>query len=608
MENHIVIQMFNQLHDSYNLLPINDSPTINIDISPIDKSKYESNYLKPIKTICNLINDQLSDFVDTVLLHGSMTKSDFVKGWSDVDIICVIKASKIKDLHNVRDTFLLLEDELYKIDHYQHHGIQYITDKDLLFYPDVFYPHELFKYTLSLFGKTNISIKQRDDISTRKSYFDSVYSLLKRAVDTGVLYHHKYKESYLVNNFKNIQNMYQLKYFLSLISLLPSLWLNLAGVVVTKERSFKYIKLFISDENMEILYNADKIRSMWDENTNVKDNNIPVYIQNILGLDYFEKAFKLITELNDRMSLSSFKCVQNYCDILDNFCEQNKDIDIAVCGSIKQPGLSDIDLLVLDKEPYVDEQLSKYMLPLNRYGGNVLIIKTELYKYLNYIIDLSITPLKGSFDKLITLTKEEKHLSNIVEIIEWLPERICLAKHVLNHKQYDTNRLHLLIKSIKRSIVMVQELTNCKNYNTIDLTPTYQNLSDCYYLALNSYSKFEEYMFTNNYISCSISGSVNICDYYHIKDSFDVTEYLTIANANYFNILKSYLYHVSQFPNKISKVLSNKINLQVEDNKVYIRDDLKAFIKFRWNIIDNHFTYFKENNLKKGLIKWGWLL
>ena len=55
MENHIVIQMFNQLHDSYNLLPINDSPTINIDISPIDKSKYESNYLKPIKTICNLI-------------------------------------------------------------------------------------------------------------------------------------------------------------------------------------------------------------------------------------------------------------------------------------------------------------------------------------------------------------------------------------------------------------------------------------------------------------------------------------------------------------------------------------------------------------------------
>jgi len=109
------------------------------------------------------------------------------------------------------------------------------------------------------------------------------------------LLHHKKNEVYLVENYKNIETMYQLKYFLCVIMLLPTLWLNNQGVYCKKKDSFELIKKHFSNKELELLTCASEIRTNWAQeiNLDLNLNVIPMWIRNILGSDYLARGGKL---------------------------------------------------------------------------------------------------------------------------------------------------------------------------------------------------------------------------------------------------------------------------------------------------------------------------
>ena len=238
------------------------------------------------------------DLFSYFLIHGSYSDLKIVPGWSDFDSIAIIKKnilaqpSKRQELLN---TCIELDKIMRKVDVHQHHGIQYMLEEELNSYPDLYLPKNIINNTKCVLGNQHLKIISVDSKSYEINRLIGIYSLLKESAQTGVLLHHKKNEVYLEENYKNIKTMYQLKYFLCVIMLLPTLWLNNQGVYCKKKDSFELIKRHFSNKELELLTCASEIRASWSQeiNLDLNLNVIPVWIRNILGSDYLARGGKL---------------------------------------------------------------------------------------------------------------------------------------------------------------------------------------------------------------------------------------------------------------------------------------------------------------------------
>ncbi len=263
--------------------------------------KYE-----PISRLVKSFRNKSEYFVD-VIIYGSIADNTVVKNWSDVDIFAIVKEKVFENT----DSFLTLrifltsiEDELYKFDFFQHHGIQFINEADLRFYPEYFLPLEVLRFGKSLINKNKIEFFIRDSIPEKENRFYKIADLLNQSSKTGILKHHARNGVYLEENFKNKEdNFYQLKYFISLILLLPGLFVELVDKPIYKKNSFEKIKSHFDDKkNLEIINKCEKIRYLFKD-LEVVDNTIPDKVVEILGNGYFKRANILMKKLVKRYEI-----------------------------------------------------------------------------------------------------------------------------------------------------------------------------------------------------------------------------------------------------------------------------------------------------------------
>jgi hypothetical protein len=187
-----------------------------------------------------------------------------------------------------------------KIDKLQHHGIHYIHEKELKSYPQLYLPHQLLSEAKCLLGSDSLSISPIDSRDQEIKRFKSIVKSFKDARFTGFYDHHPLNGIYLEENFQSMHAMYQLKYCLSVIMLLPTLWLNLNDVYCKKKDSFDIIKNYFSEADLEILLKASKIRENW-KNEEVKNNKIPAWVVDVLKEKYLERGYVFAKTLSDNL-------------------------------------------------------------------------------------------------------------------------------------------------------------------------------------------------------------------------------------------------------------------------------------------------------------------
>ena len=244
---------------------------------------------------------KLTSFIQNFLIHGSFATLDYKKGWSDLDTLIIIKGkvfSDIKKLKLFREKILYLEKYLYKTDVLQHHGFIFITDLDLKKYHSAYLPIEVLQKSISLTKSEKIKINYQRDKNFWKKKLFSIHSLFQISYKKGTLFHHPLNGIFLKDNFKNINTMYQIKYFLSLIMGIPFIYLEAIGKPSYKRESFGTFKNLLKI-NDEIIRKASLIRNSWPQNETYpyKGNKIPKWLINILGRDYFKRAFNLVDQI-----------------------------------------------------------------------------------------------------------------------------------------------------------------------------------------------------------------------------------------------------------------------------------------------------------------------
>lgn len=275
-------------------------------INKFNPKKYydiDCKYFSHILEMKDFVNSEMKDLVSNFIIHGSMATLDYAKGWSDVDTLVVVPHATLKNtkkLLRLRELSYEAHKFLYRIDPLQHHGLIFITEFDINAYPSCYLPIEVLEKSVSLIdGNENITLNVRN---SQKECIDLTLAkikIIKKAKKEGILKHHAYKGEYLLENYENTSNgMYQMKYYLGLYAILPSLILCSLGNPCYKGDSFKIAKNLFSKEAWQIIETVSKIRSMWPslENYPYVGNKIPDWLKKELGTNYFSIGGKFLKE------------------------------------------------------------------------------------------------------------------------------------------------------------------------------------------------------------------------------------------------------------------------------------------------------------------------
>ena len=176
------------------------------------------------------------------LIHGSFGTNDYVRGWSDLDTYIIIKNNVLSDhnsLINFKKICLEIKKQLFKIDPLQHHGLIFCPQKYLNFYEYFLLPTNVLIRSKSIINKTKLTVYECKNKEHPIEHLKNLNLLLKKAFKNGYLEHHKYQNKYLLDNFADINTMYQMKYFLSIIMTLPTYYLHSIGKPVYKKIRLK---------------------------------------------------------------------------------------------------------------------------------------------------------------------------------------------------------------------------------------------------------------------------------------------------------------------------------------------------------------------------------
>jgi len=291
---------------SYRALPRTDIKlqTIDIHIDAVNEKDYsgqDADYLQPILRLKNFVNSQIKDNVVDFFIHGSLSTLDYAKGWSDLDTLLVVNSKTIENpriLISFRRKLISIQDCLLDIDPLQHHGFIFCSEYDLDQYSSQCMPIEVLMESKSLIKQSKLSIKYSRSKLKSRNFFKQKALLFKKTFEDGVLAHHQYKGEYLLENYGNIDTMYQMKYFLSVLASLPVLYLDALGLPCYKKDSFDKVKKHFINE-WEIIEKAGIIRSKWPkyEVHPFVGNQIPEWLQQELGNNYFERAYKVSNKM-----------------------------------------------------------------------------------------------------------------------------------------------------------------------------------------------------------------------------------------------------------------------------------------------------------------------
>ena len=227
-----------------------------VEVSAFDDNEYQQldeEYTKPLILLKERAKTFLQEYVSGFYLHGSMATIDYVKGWSDVDTLLIIRKETIKNpkrLLSLRNEAYKLTSFFYLIDPLQHHGYFVFTEYDMMFYPQPYFPLVLFDYAKTCFVDLNDLIFYERDSSIERLH--SLWNLC-----------YLFREAYLTQ--KKIKTLYELKAYLHVLLLLPSLYLQAKGEPCYKKYSFEKAKRDFEEEIWKVINYATTIREEWKD-------------------------------------------------------------------------------------------------------------------------------------------------------------------------------------------------------------------------------------------------------------------------------------------------------------------------------------------------------
>lgn len=317
---------------------------------------------------------------------------------------------------------------------------------------------------------------------------------------------------------------------------------------------------------------------------------------------------------------------------LVNLCRDNSDIvSVYELGTVSCPGISDLDFMVclknkLTNDLDIEERFSRKLNYIS--WGHVLKINEENFSNLCVIDDRPDLESKHLYGKKFQFSSFDDETFEICRILDWLPERAFSLLKSKNSEQVDVRRMLGLMKSAAISLDKISKLTG--NYEFYEFRKKINALRSTWFSNKNNIRDFE-ILFAES-IDLIIK-AINFMDEYLIKNKYifgdlnkagkffkipDGPEFMFDNKAGIGNkrikLPKSFFFFLASQAvlgnGFISRCLKNSFDVELTNLDIdgRIDNNLKKTIRKRIEYCDKLADFFRANNLKTGLFKYGWFL
>ncbi len=394
-----------------------------IEINKLELREYRGTKYAPILTeLKKYFEKNLKKEVASLIVHGSVATMDWAEGFSDLDTFVLIRGSVCgnpEKLETLRKKISAVRGLLKKADPLEHHGFIFCNEANLNYYHQRFMPVEVFRYAKVLSGKNKINFHIRDSRREDLENFEHYYQIFKDIAATG-----------RITN-KPGSPKYQLKWFVAMLLLMPSVYLQAKGIFVYKKFSF------------------DLIKHPFLKKLELARRNFP-QAEKILGKNYYQAALKMLDEWKKDLEKSRTKFANHPkkipLKIYDSARREmvkglSKNPDVLGAyeyGSVSAPGVSDIDPIVVLKKNQTYAWHNPDGPNIQKVAkGGLMIMPEAVFQKILWLDDLKIKPLHGRAALPKHPNKKVRSLRNLANVVDWLPERMIRLIMILKKNPLD---------------------------------------------------------------------------------------------------------------------------------------------------------------------------
>ena len=301
-------------------------------------------------------------------------------------------------------------------------------------------------------------------------------------------------------------------------------------------------------------------------------------------------------------------------------------------GTVKQPGLSDIDIGVVFKEDYLGQdfdlrghldrfpQKTKDLM----HGGTLMFFPEDVFNNIGFIDDIDARALAGSIN-LKKLSDDEKSIIDLIQIIEWLPERVAKIYIEANKPNRDAKAIIGALYSLCYSLDKIQSHAGV-NYRIKYFVENVHRLRDKWGTILgmalldNLLASYEDvfaeavnditpilqndfYIDNESRVGYNIYGNVNFISGKNIGvEERNGSIYVTVPSVFLSTYMEySYSCNTSLLAGSILDRMSNVSEVAMSDRVTHI-------FRLRAQLLSSLFNFAYALNCGTGLYKFGWYL
>lgn len=206
-----------------------------------------------VHQMINYLSEHLGEDLIGAYVHGSLGICEEI-AYSDFDALVILKDKVFESVKRLAGAARKLNHArtiMLNFDPLQHHGWFVLTEIDLNFYCNSYFPVELYSHAKSLFNDKGLELK----ISLRESNSETHKAFAKMA-------------NAIIRKIENRQypmNMRQLKSLLSQFMLLPALYIQAKdGCDIYKKESFAVARSDFDSADWAIMDKVSEIRANWN--------------------------------------------------------------------------------------------------------------------------------------------------------------------------------------------------------------------------------------------------------------------------------------------------------------------------------------------------------
>lgn len=596
---------------------------ITLKTTPLNLEEYKNTpFYKTVKKLRKFVRKELTPFISYFFIHGSLATLDYVPGFSDLDTYIFVKkdvCANPKKLKQFKTRLALAQKLLKEIAPNSHHGFLCCNEANLDYYCNAYMPVPVFRNAKTIYGPNQITFYLRDSRTEHRQAFERFAGILLNPKRFG----------------SNSVNLFDLKYFVAVLLLMPTLYLQARGSNLYKRYSFRLYTHPLLDK-------ATLVRKYFGQ------KSLGELIQ-LLGPNYLKQTKNMINEMKlaikkqgsqnktyvNKPAPISIKYYEKAREeVISNFKTNSDVAAIYEYGSVQSPGISDLDLIVVTHSDLKSSQPEDYRVTSEKFRyasrvatGTLMVVNKKDFANISFFDEINLKRLYGENILQNRISAADLKHREIASVVDWLPERLTRLIRMLKQPQFDVQNSLLYLRSFGYVLERVSKLTGDPYFagTTREVLETRSLWLKCkatdlrYLVTRLIYAGYEAMdIFTDKFFDrpCNTKGELFLFPWQRIlftsdtkkidpdmAISFSTPEKSTVPVSS--KLLPHFL-HYSRQPGALARNMRRQFKLIRQPTPHLINNrSYTDFLSRKISLATKYAEFLKRNKFKSGLYRFG---